>query len=36
MNIAKELNDVIQKVLGGTRTPELLQSITNINIKLLN
>jgi hypothetical protein len=34
MNIAKELNDVIQKVLGGTRTPELLQSITDINIKV--
>ena len=34
MNIAKELNDVIQKILGGTRTPELLQSITDINIKV--
>lgn len=34
MNIAKELNEVIQKILGGTRTPELLQSITDINIKV--
>lgn len=34
MNIAKELNEVTQKILGGTRTPELLQSITDINIKV--
>lgn len=34
MNIAKELNEVIQKILDGTRTPELLQSITDINIKV--
>lgn len=34
MNIAKELDEAIQKILGGTRTPELLQSITDINIKV--
>ena len=32
MNIAKELDEAIQKILDGTRTPELLQSITYINI----
>lgn len=34
MNIAKELDEAIQKILDGTRTPELLQSITDINIKV--
>lgn len=34
MNIAKELDETIQKILDGTRTPELLQSITDINIKV--
>lgn len=34
MKIAKELNETVQKILEGARTPELLQTITDLNIKV--